>query len=115
LKAQLGKRDQNKLDEYLDGVREIEQRLAKLESAGAWAARTGAKPPVGVPPSFGEHIRLMGDMMVLAFQADLTRVATFMLANEGSNRPYPEAGVPEAHHDISHHGGRADKLQKKSM
>lgn len=113
LKAQLGKRDQHKLDEYLEGVREIEARLTRLESAGALSAMAGVKKPGGPPADFGEHIRIMGDMMVLAFQADLTRTSTFMFANEGSNRSYVEAGVAEGHHDVSHHGGKADKLEKK--
>jgi len=113
LKGQLGRHDQRKLDEYFTAVREIEQRLVKFESNGASAALANAKAPGGIPSSYGEHIRLMGDMMILAFQADLTRVCTFMFANDGSNRSYHEIGVEEGHHDISHHGGNPDKLEKK--
>lgn len=111
LKARLGMRDQNKLDEYLTAVRELEQRIARAESAERGLAN-GARPS-GIPASYGEHIRLVGDMMILAFQADLTRVSTFMFANEGSNRSYSEAGVPEGHHDVSHHGKDARKLEAK--
>ncbi len=113
LKGRLGKRDAQKMDEYLAGVREIEQRLAKIEGTGAGAALAGVSTPRGIPVDYDEHIRLMGDMMVLAFQADLTRVATFMFGNEGSNRSYRQIGAPEGHHDISHHGKDPDKLEKK--
>jgi hypothetical protein len=73
----------------------------------------GGVRPTGVPADYGEHIRLMGDMMILAFQADLTRVATFMFANEGSNRSYRQIGVSEGHHDMSHHGRDPMKMEKK--
>lgn len=116
LRGKIGVRDQRKIDEYFAAVREIEQRLVKVESENADAVLAGAKiPGPGVPIDRGDHIRLMGDMMILAFQADLTRVATFMFANEGSNRPYREINVSEGHHDISHHGGNPDKLEKKKQ
>lgn len=110
LRNRLGAKDARKLDEYLVGVREIEQRLVKFERDNKVA---GTVAPSGVPSDFGEHIRLMGDMMILAFQADLTRVSTFMFANEGSNRSYPMVGVNEGHHEISHHGRDAHKLEMK--
>lgn len=113
LKGQLGQRDQKKVEEYLTGVREIERRLQSLESKQVERALQGAVRPTGVPADFGEHIRLMGDMMILAFQADLTRICTFMIANDGSNRSYPMIGVSEGHHDMSHHGKNPDKLDKK--
>jgi hypothetical protein len=113
LKANLGKRDLRKLDEYFEGVREIEKRLTKFENQQAALIAAGVGKPGGIPADYGEHIRLMGDMMVLAFQADLTRVCTFMLANDGSNRSYHSIGVAEGHHDISHHGHDAAKLEKK--
>lgn len=113
LKGQLGKGDGRKLDEYFQGVREIETRLQKFENTQAAAIAAGTARPGGIPADYGEHIRLMGDMMVLAFQTDLTRVSTFMLANDGSNRSYASIGVSEGHHDISHHGGDAEKLAKK--
>ena len=108
LKKQLGAKDQTKLDEYFTGVREIEDRLARVEKMNSDAS-VAAKAPAGVPPEFGEHIRLMFDMMTLAYQADLTRVCTFMICNDGSNRNYKDVGVSEGHHDMSHHGGDAYK------
>lgn len=111
LKARLGSRDQKKLDEYLTGVREIEKRLAATENE-ALSIDPGKKPS-GVPRDYGEHIRLMSDMLVLAFQADLTRIATFMYANDGSNRSFPMIGITDGHHDISHHGNVAEKMERK--
>jgi len=113
LKRQLGTADQQKLDEYFDGVRDIENRIAKMESAQAMHAVAGVQEPEGIPNSYNEHIQLMTDIMVLAFQADLTRISTFMLANDGSNRSFREIGIPEGHHDISHHAGDPVKLDKK--
>lgn len=112
LKAQLGQRDLQKMDEYFTAVREIEERLIRFESSGGLAAVSGQKP-VGIPSDYGEHIRLMSDMMILAFQADLTRTCTMMYANDGSNRSFAHIGVPEGHHDMSHHGGDPAKLEKK--
>lgn len=112
LKKQLGVKDQNKLDEYFTGVREIEDRLTRVEKMNSNASYA-LKKPTGVPQEMGEHVRLMADMMVLAFQADLTRICTFMLANDGSNRAYQTIGVPEGHHDMSHHGG--DKYKQAQV
>jgi len=112
LKAKLGLHDRRKLDEYLTAVQEIEVRVTKFESARKAVALTGAREPQE-PHGFGDEIRLMGDMMVLAFQTDQTRVATLMFANEGSNRSYGDAGVPEGHHDMSHHGRDQHKLEQK--
>lgn len=111
LRGKLGTRDKQKLDEYLNGVREIELRIQKAEKAAKLT--NSGHPPTGSPTDFGEHIRLMGDMMVLAFQSDMTRVSTFMIANEGSNRAYPEIGVPDGHHEMSHHGTDPERLRKK--
>jgi hypothetical protein len=112
LRGRLGAADQRKLDEYLSGVREIEQRLARLDKVEVKDAPKGAVRPTGIPRSYQEHLRLLADMLVLAFQADLTRVATFVFANEGSNRPYRDIGVPEGHHDLSHHGRNRAKQAK---
>jgi hypothetical protein len=109
LKKQLGVKDQSKLDEYFTGVREIENRLARVEKLNA-DPTIASKMPAGVPKDMGEHIRLLCDMMTLAFQADLTRICTFMIANDGSNRNYKDLGVPEGHHDMSHHAGDPYKL-----
>ncbi len=113
LKGRLGARDARKIDEYFTSVREIEQRLVRFENQGRLEIAAGIGKPGGIPTDYGDHIRLMGDMMILAFQADLTRVATFMFANDGSNRSYAQIGVPEGHHDVSHHGHQEDKLAKK--
>jgi hypothetical protein len=113
LKAQLGSRDLQKMDEYFTAVREIEERLIRFENSGAMAAVAGVGKPLGIPADYAEHIRLMSDMMILAFQADLTRTCTMMFANDGSNRSYAQIGVPEGHHDMSHHGGDPIKLEKK--
>jgi hypothetical protein len=111
LKPQLGLHDQHKLEEYFAGVRELEQRLARAD-AGHELQLDGMKLPERPPSDYGEHLRLMADMLVLAFQADLTRVATFMLANDGSNRPYRQINVSEGHHDLSHHGRDPAKQAK---
>lgn len=115
LTSRLGQGDQRKLDEYLTAVREIEQRIEKVKKANAERKPT-PKPdmasPAGVPKEVKDHIRLMADLMVLAFQTDLTRVVTFPIANDGSNRSYPFIGVPEGHHDCSHHGRDPKKLER---
>jgi hypothetical protein len=111
LQTRLGVKDQQKLDEYFTSVREIEKRV---ELAGKIAAGGpgDAGRPTGIPQEYSDHLRLMFDMMALAFQTDLTRISTFMYANEGSNRPYRNIEVPEGHHDLSHHGGDAAKQAK---
>lgn len=111
LHRQLGRNDQHKLDEYLTGVREIEQRLEQTERFGI-APDPGAPAPAGVPRDYRDHIRLMCDMLVLAFQTDSTRVATFLLAHDGSNRNFRDIGVSEGHHELSHHQNDQEKLNK---
>ena len=111
LDDQLGSRDRQKLDEYLTSVREIEKRIAQAERFGKTPDPSLATPD-GVPASFKEHIQVMYDMMALAFQTDSTRVASFLLANEGSNRAFPEIGIPEGHHFLSHHRNQADMVVK---
>lgn len=115
LTRSLGLKDQQKLDEYFTSLREIEMRLQKMEMADPASQLPGNMKPSGIPRDYGEHIRLMGDMMVLAFQADLTRICTFMFANDGSNRNYRQIGITDGHHDISHHGRDASKLEKKKQ
>lgn len=110
LARRLGGKDRAKLEEYLSVIRDVEQRLDRLAS-GTIAPENGSIPK-DRPSNYAEHLRLMTDMLVLAFQADLTRVATFAFANEGSNRPYRFLGVPEGHHDLSHHGNDQDKQTK---
>jgi len=111
LEAQLGGRDKDKLDEYLTSVREIEKRIAKSERFGA-APDPNVTTPSGIPPSYEEYIQIMYDMMVLAFQTDSTRIATFLLANEGSNRAFPEIGIAEGHHFLSNHENRQEMISK---
>jgi hypothetical protein len=112
LQRRLGGGDQRKLDEYLTGVREIERRIEHSRSESIDSDLVDYPSPAGIPDDYAEHIRLMCDMMVLAFQTDSTRIATFMLANAGSNRGYRPIDVPDGHHDLSHHGGDAVKLDK---
>jgi len=113
LNKTLGQGDQRKLDEYLTSVREVEQRIEKARAASsAQAPKPNMPMPTGIPKDVTDHIRLMMDLMVLAFQTDLTRVATFPIANDGSNRPYKHIEVPEGHHDLSHHGSDPKKLEK---
>jgi hypothetical protein len=111
LHSKLGAADRRKLDEYLSGLREIEQRLRRAQPTVEVGQRKYLRP-IGVPSDYREHLRLMSDLLVLAFQADLTRIATFVFANDGSNRPYRALGVPEGHHDLSHHGGERSKQAK---
>jgi hypothetical protein len=115
LKNQLGGNDQRKLDEYLSALRELELRLDRVEKdaangGGPTPPATGR--PAGIPKEFEDHARLMMDMLVIAFQADLTRISTLAYANDGSNRSYRSIGAPEGHHDLSHHGKNKDKLEK---
>lgn len=102
LTKQLGGNDRRKLDEYFTSVREIEQRIERASSLDA-SRRPNMDVPEGIPKDWAEHVQLMFDLMVVAFQTDTTRVCTFMLANEGSNRSYKEIGVSEGHHQLSHH------------
>ena len=108
---QLGKSDIRKLDEYFTAIRDIELRIERSEKLPAIKV-PDTQPPKGIPAVFEEHIKLMCDLIVLAFQADITRVVTFVLANEGSNKPYPFIKVPEGHHDLSHHGNDQAKKEK---
>jgi hypothetical protein len=117
LRSKVGGNDRQKLDEYLSAVREIEQRVEEAEKAVAMASpqtdiARNYEIPEGIPESYEDHARLMVDMMVLAFQTDTTRVCTFMLANEGSNRPYRNIGIADGHHTLSHHQGDQAKQMK---
>lgn len=111
LQRELGRRDQRKLDEYLTSVREIEKRVEKAERFKDLPNPDADAPP-GIPPSFQEHMRLMYSMLALAFETDSTRVATFLLAGDGNNRAFPEIGIPEGHHHLSHHRDREEMMDK---
>ena len=112
LQKQLGKTDQRKLDEYLSAVRDLERRLHKSDKLGMEVS--DASRPAGVPAEFAQHVKLMFEVLTLAFRTDTTRIATFVLAHDGSNRAYPEIGVKEGHHELSHHGGAKDKKENIS-
>jgi Protein of unknown function (DUF1552) len=112
LQAKLGPGDRGKVSQYLDSVREVERRVQKAEAEAADSKLKDLDRPIGVPASYAEHARLMFDLQVLALQADVTRVITFQLARETSNRTYPEIGVSEAHHPLTHNGGDLEKLGK---
>lgn len=111
LAGKLGVNDVRKLDEYFASVRDIELRIERAEKLPPVKTPDYAVP-TGIPAAYDEHIRLMCDLMVLAFQADVTRVITCVMANEGSNKPYKFIDVPEGHHDLSHHGNDAAKKEK---
>ncbi len=111
LQRELTHRDKEKLDEYLHSVREIEKRIERSEQFGS-APDPAVATPSGIPASYEEYIQVMFDMMHLAFQTDSTRIATFLLANEGSNRAFPEIGIPEGHHYLTHHQNKQDMIDK---
>ena len=113
LQSELGPTDRRKLDEYLTGVREIEKRIEAGEASAAQTTPSMDRPS-GVPVDFAEHAKLMFDLQVVAFQTDQTRIATFMLAREGSNRTYREIGVPGGHHGLTHHRNDEEKIRKIS-
>ena len=112
LQRQLGAADRSKVTEYLDTVREVERRIQKAESQTLDNPLPDLDRPVGVPAAYEDHAKLMFDLQVLALQGDITRVITFQLARETSNRSYPEIGVADPHHPTSHHGGDPEKLAK---
>ena len=109
LQGGLGSRDRAKLDEYLQSVREIERRIQNAESQGR--ELPVVESPAGIPVSYDEHARLMFDMQALAFQTDTTRVITFQIGREQSGATYPQIGVSDSHHPISHHGGDRNKIE----
>jgi hypothetical protein len=111
LKDRLGQADRRKLDEYFTSVRELEQRIERVEQ-NARQQRPDFEVPEAIPRDTREHVRLMYDLLVLAFRTDSTRVATFMLANAGSNRSYPMVDVREGHHQLSHHRNDAKLMEK---
>jgi hypothetical protein len=109
LVASLGAQDKRKMDEYLTSIREVETRIAKAESDPE--IPLGEKPS-GIPFAYEEYVKLMFDLQVVAFQADISRVSTMMLGREGSVRTYPEIGVPDPHHPLTHHRGHPDFIEK---
>jgi hypothetical protein len=114
LQRKLGPADRTKVSEYLDTVREVEQRIQKAEAATADSQLPDLERPVGVPSKYSDHAKLMIDLQVLAWQADVTRVIVFQLARETSNRAYTELGIGEGHHPLTHNGGNPEMLAKCS-
>lgn len=112
LKRDLGPGDRARVNHYLETVREVERRIQKAEADTADNPLPDLDRPVGVPAAYADHARLMFDLQVLAMQGDVTRVITFQLARETSNRTYPEIGVPDPHHPLSHHGNDPEKIAR---
>lgn len=116
LRLGLGAADRARVDDYLDTVREVERRIQRAETdAGADSLPADLERPLGAPAVYADHARLMFDLQVLAWQGDLTRVITFQLARETSNRTYPEIGVPDPHHPLSHHGNDPEKIARMAV
>jgi hypothetical protein len=112
LQRQLGPGDRAKVTEYLDSVREVERRIQKAEADAVGNPLPDLDRPVGVPAAYADHARLMFDLQILALQGDVTRVITFQLARETSNRTYPEIGVSDPHHPLTHHGNDPEKIAR---
>ena len=112
LQKKLGPGDRSKVSNYLDTVREVERRIQKAEAQTADSHLPDLERPVGVPAAYADHAKLMFDLQTLALQGDVTRVITFQLARETSTRTYPEMGVPDPHHPLSHHANNPEKLEK---
>jgi len=112
LQNTLGPEDRTRVSQYLETVREVERRIQKAEAQSQEAQLPDLDRPVGVPAGYADHARLMFDLQLLALQGDVTRVITFQLARETSNRTYPEIGVPDPHHPLTHHGNDPDKIAK---
>jgi hypothetical protein len=115
LKKDLGPADQTRLNEYVEAVRDVERRIQQAEAKAGDNPLPDLDRPVGVPASYAEHARLMFDLQLLALQGDITRVITFQLARETSNRTYPEIGVAEPHHPLTHHNNDPDKIAKVAI
>lgn len=112
LKRDLGAGDRARVNQYLDTIREVERRIQRAEADAKSNSLPDLDRPVGVPAAYADHARLMFDLQVLAFQGDVTRVISFQLARETSNRTYPEIGVPDPHHPLSHHGNDPEKIAR---
>jgi hypothetical protein len=112
LQVKLGPSDRQTMNQYLENIREIERRIERAEKSQGDDSLVLPSRPAGVPFDFEEHVRLMYDLMVVAYQADITRVITFMVSREVSNRTYPQVNVSDGHHAISHHQNRAEKMEK---
>jgi hypothetical protein len=112
MQRQLGPKDRASVSDYLESVREIERRIQRMSMDQSGPEIELPPAPTGIPYSYEEHVKMMYDLLVLAYRANVTRVTTFMVAREISNRTYPQVGVSDGHHAISHHANRADKMDK---
>src|SRR5262249_9801965 len=112
LQKNLGANDRRKLDEYLYAIRDIETRLQKTEKQNAQSAPPLDRPPSSGPENINEHTGILFDLMTVAFQTDSTRIITFLMAIEQSNRAYREIGIADSHHGLTHHGGDKEKIEK---
>lgn len=112
LKRKVGPGDRDKINQYLETIREVERRIQRAEADATDNPLPDLERPIGVPAAYADHARLMFELQLLAFQGDVTRVVTFQLARETSNRTYPEIGVPDPHHPLSHHGNDPEKVAK---
>ncbi len=112
LQLTLGPNDRQRVDQYLDSVRAVELRIQRAEASSADSPLPDVDRPSGVPAAYADHARLMFDLQLLALQGNVTRVTTFQLARETSNRTYPEIGVPDPHHPLTHHGNDPDKIAR---
>jgi hypothetical protein len=111
----LGTSDRRKMDEYLTAVREVEAKIQRAEKEGMVEVAPDFERPTGVPFAYADYAKLMFDLAALALQTDTTRVITIVMGREGSLRTYPEIGVPDGHHPLSHHGNRPESLAKLSI
>ena len=114
LKRDLGPRDRTRVTEYLDAIREVERRIQQAENVSKDSPLPDLDRPMGVPAAYADHARLMFDLQLLAYQGDITRISTFQIARETSNRAYPEIGVSDPHHPLSHHGDDPAKIERMS-
>ena len=110
LQTGLGTADRARVSEYLDSIREVERRIEQAEVEAKDNKLPDLDRPLGVPAAYADHARLMFDLQLLAYQAEITRIVTFQIARETSNRSYPEIGVPNPHHPLSHHGDNPEKI-----
>lgn len=115
MESSLDRTDKEKLDEYLTGIREVEKNIERAEKLGPPPDPGRAAPESGVPRNYREHIRILFDMMILAFKSDSTRVASFLIGHDGSNRSFKNIGVSSGHHDLSHHGNNQEKMDQVSI
>jgi hypothetical protein len=112
LQRDMGVKDRSTVNDYLDSVREVERRIQKAGTNPAAGDPAQSPPPEGIPASYEEHVKMMYDLLVLAHRANITRVSTYMVARETSNRTYPQLGVPDGHHEISHHQNLPEAIKK---